>query len=139
MTTETAPRVRPTIIITEAEAEILTNLAMTAEQSAPLASEMLLEELERAESCEPDELPADAVTMGSDVEFVDEGTGATHSVRLVYPREADSEAGKISILTPLGAGLIGLRTGQSISWPNRSGQHRQLRIVSVSQPAPDGR
>jgi regulator of nucleoside diphosphate kinase len=125
---------RPPIVLTEAEAEALSALALAAERNSPLVSEMLLDEIERAQCCAPGELPDDAVTMGSDVTFVDEASGATHVIRLVYPGDADSEAGRISILTPLGAGLIGLRTGQAISWPNRTGQHRPLRIVSVAQP-----
>jgi regulator of nucleoside diphosphate kinase len=129
-----ADLVRPPIVITEAEAEALSALALAAERRSPLVSEMLLDEIERAQVCSADELPADVVTMGANVTFIDEASGAMHAIRLVYPREADSEAGRISILTPLGAGLIGLRAGQSISWPNRAGQHRPLRIVSVAQP-----
>jgi regulator of nucleoside diphosphate kinase len=52
-------------------------------------------------------------------------------VKLVYPQDADIEAGRISILTPIGAGLIGLAQGDSIVWPDRDGQERILRIVRV--------
>jgi regulator of nucleoside diphosphate kinase len=55
-------------------------------------------------------------------------------VQLVYPAEADIEAGRISILTPIGAGLIGLREGQSILWPDREGRERRLTVVRVTQP-----
>lgn|SRR5690606_22133521 len=134
MQAEPADQVRPPIVLTEAEAEALTALAIAAERRSPAVSEMLLEELERAQSCSAEDLPDDAVTMDSQVTFIDEASGATHAVRLVYPGDADSESGKISILTPLGAGLIGLRVGQTISWPNRAGQHRALRIVTVAQP-----
>jgi regulator of nucleoside diphosphate kinase len=129
-----ADNVRPPIVLTDAEAEALSALALAAERTSPLVSEMLLDEIERAHVCAADVVPGDAVTMESQVTFVDEASEATHEIRLVYPGDADSESGKISILTPLGAGLIGLRVGQTISWPNRSGQHRQLRIVSVAQP-----
>lgn len=134
MQTQPADPVRPPIMLTENEADNLSSLAVAAERSAPLASRMLLEELVRAQSCEPDDLPGDVATMGSSVTFVDDASGVTHQVQLVYPGDADAEAGKISILTPLGAGLIGLRIGQRISWPNRAGQHRLLRIVDVAQP-----
>lgn len=129
-----ADPVRPPIVISHAEAEALSALALAVEHKSPEVSEMLLDEIERAECCEAGELPGDAVTMGSEVTFVDEASGATHAIRLVYPGEADSEAGRISILTPVGAGLIGLRAGQAISWPNRAGQHRSLRIIAVVQP-----
>jgi regulator of nucleoside diphosphate kinase len=53
---------------------------------------------------------------------------------LVYPAEADIEAGRISILTPVGAGLIGLAEGASILWPDRDGHERRLRIIAVTPP-----
>jgi len=55
-------------------------------------------------------------------------------VQLVYPKEADMTRGKVSVLTPIGAALIGIRRGGTIDWPNRSGQYRSLRIVEVIQP-----
>jgi regulator of nucleoside diphosphate kinase len=59
-----------------------------------------------------------------------QASGADRTVELVYPRDADISAGRVSILTPVGAGVIGLRTGQSILWPDRDGprakaDHRQ--------------
>ena len=72
--------------------------------------------------------------MGATVEF-DDANGSSHSVKLVYPKDADISAGRISILTPVGAGLIGLREGQSILWPDREGHERELAIVRVRQEA----
>ena len=63
------------------------------------------------------------------------GTAFDHlgALKLVYPHDADIEAGRISIMSLVGAGLIGLRAGQSISWPDRSGHERSLRIIEVMQ------
>ena len=70
-----------------------------------------------------------------------QASGADRTVELVYPRDADISAGRVSILTPVGAGVIGLRTGQSILWPGRDGRERKLTIVKVLQnrksPQPD--
>ena len=70
-----------------------------------------------------------------------QASGADRTVELVYPRDADISAGRMSILTPVGAGVIGLRTGQSILWPDRDGRERKLTIVKVQQkrksPQPD--
>jgi regulator of nucleoside diphosphate kinase len=52
-------------------------------------------------------------------------------VRLVLPFEADMEAGRMSILTPVGAGLIGLTVGQSIDWNLPDGRPRVLKILAV--------
>jgi regulator of nucleoside diphosphate kinase len=135
MHTQIATPNRPPILIAEDEAESLSNLAMAPANRAKLASRMLLEEIERAEFCAGADLPADVVTMMSRVRFVDEATGASHEVQLVYPGDADTGMNRISILTPVGAGLIGLRKGQSIDWPNRSGQLRRLQIVDVVRGA----
>jgi regulator of nucleoside diphosphate kinase len=50
------------------------------------------------------------------------------------PRLANIAEGRISILTPMGAALYGLRAGQSIDWPDLDGQSRRIRIVRVRQP-----
>ena len=81
------------------------------------------------------DMPPDVVTMGAEVEFADARSGERRAVRLVWPAEADIEAGRISVLTPIGAGLIGLSPGQSIEWPDRDGNTRRLSVLGVRQPA----
>lgn len=125
---------RPPIHMIDRESEKLANLALSVEARLPQVCEMLLDEIERAKIHTADKIPADVVTMESQVEFVDESTGASRTVQLVYPNDADIALGRISILTPIGAGLIGLRDGQSISWPDREGHERQLRIIRVTRP-----
>lgn len=129
-----SPDGRPTIFLIDAECDALSELALSAEHLHPQASAMLLAELDRAELCGPRDLPDRTVRMGSRVDFVDESTGARRSVKLVYPCDADISAGRISILTPIGAGLIGMVAGSSIHWPDRDGSNRLLRIVDVTGP-----
>ncbi len=130
-----AAPVRPPITLSEAEGDLLFTLACAARDKPSAAAALLLEELSRAEFCSVDSLPADVVTMGSQVVFLDEETGEEHAVELVYPRAADLEHGRVSVLTPVGAGLIGMRRGSAIDWPNRLGACRRLRIIEVIQPA----
>jgi regulator of nucleoside diphosphate kinase len=85
------------------------------------------------------ELPPDVVTMGSRVAFVDRASGERHSVELVYPGEADMAQGRVSVLTPIGAALIGMRRGSAIDWPNRQGEVRRLKIVEVVRPTAENR
>lgn len=129
------PAGRPAIFISAAECDALSQLALSAERRHPRSSAMLLAELDRAELRDPEQLPEQTVVMNSRIEFVDESTGARRTVRLVYPRDADIAEGRISILTPIGAGLIGMRAGSSIRWPDRDGRDRVLRIVSVTPAA----
>lgn len=136
MTRKTAPK-RPPIHMIDTEADILTDLAIGAQERLPQVSELLFEEIARAKVHSAGRISMDVVTMNAQVEFVDEASGATRIVQLVYPRHADIAANRISILTPIGAGLIGLREGQSILWPDRVGHERKLTIVKVHQNACD--
>lgn len=125
---------RPAIIISETDAERITDLALGAQGKAPKVTDLLLEEIDRADVRADEDTPSDIVGMGAEVEFVDLSHGETRTVTLVYPAEADINAGRVSILTPVGAGLLGLRPGQSIQWPDREGRERELRVVSVRRP-----
>jgi regulator of nucleoside diphosphate kinase len=96
-------------------------------------------ELLRAKVVPSDQVPRDVVTMNSRVVFEDEQTGERREVTLVYPREADIDAGKISILVPVGSALLGLRVGQSIDWTLPGGQKRRYRVIAVPyQPEAEG-
>lgn len=117
----------------DTEADALANMAMAAEERVPQVSELLLTEIGRATLHSASRIPANVITMHATVRFTDEASGKEHSYQLVYPKEADISAGRISILTPVGAGLIGLREGQSILWPDREGHERELKIVEVAQ------
>jgi regulator of nucleoside diphosphate kinase len=118
------------------EADALFELALKWQRAHPLSAALLLDELDRAATVSRAELPGDVVTMRSHVVFVDKATGERHAVRLVYPSEADMAQQRVSILTPIGAALIGMRVGSAIDWPNRQGERRRLEIVEVVQPAP---
>lgn len=130
-----ADTARPPVHLIDTECDKLSELALGIEHRRPELAAMLLAEIERAKVHRADKLPQGVVTMGAEVEFVDEGHGQRRTVRLVYPSESDVDAGRISILTPIGAGLIGLSEGQSILWPDRNGHERRLRIVKVTRPA----
>ena len=122
---------RPPIILARSEATRLTALAEEMEHASPQAANLLLDEIERARVVADDKVPEDVVRLHSTVRFVDEAHGHERTVELVLPHQADIEAGRISVLTPIGAGLIGLRPDQVITWPDREGHKRRLRVVEV--------
>jgi regulator of nucleoside diphosphate kinase len=125
---------RPPIHLLAAESDMVATLALQAEHRYPVVAAMLLEEIERAELHEPDTLPDAAITLNSEVDFVDEKSCQLRTVRLVLPGEANIALGRISILTPMGAALYGLVAGQSIDWPDLDGHERRIRILRVRQP-----
>ncbi len=132
-TADGAPR--PPITISEKDADAIVGLAVGIEERNPSLSELLQEEVDRADIVPDGTVPAHIVQIGSTVEFVDENTGRSRTVQLVFPGDADIEAGRISILTPVGAGLIGLHEGHSIVWPDRDGDDHVLRVVKVTTAA----
>jgi regulator of nucleoside diphosphate kinase len=129
---------KPPIHISETDYALIASQAMRMQATAPQVAEMLLDEIDRAEVHSRDELPSDVVTLGSVVTFVDESTGVRRRVQIVLPADADIERSSLSIVSQVGAGLIGLSAGQSIDWPCPDGRPRTLRIVDVEQnPALD--
>ena len=126
----------PRILISKAEEKRLTAIATAASQRVPEASAALLSELERAEVLPEMAMPADVVRIGSIIEFeVDDGRRL--KVQLVLPENADINAGRISVLTPVGAALIGLSPGQSMVWSGNDGKERVLTVLAVSRPQSD--
>jgi len=89
-------------------------------------AEMLADELDRAMIAAPGAIRPDIVTMHSEVEYRDDVTGEIRRLTLVYPGEEDLDAGRISVLTRIGAALIGLSEGQSIEWQGPTGGWRVL-------------
>jgi regulator of nucleoside diphosphate kinase len=129
---------RPPIHLLASESDIVGNLALQAEHRQPVIAAMLLTEIERAEMHSAATLPEGVVTLGSEVDFLDEKSHQLRTVRLVFPGEANIALGQISILTPMGAALYGLSAGQSIFWPDLEGQERRIRIFAVRQPSREG-
>ena len=125
--------VKPRITLTENDYERLSLLARAAATRMPDVVSVLTGELERAHVVS-DGRPAQIVCMGSEVEFRDDSTGKVQTVTLVYPGDADISQRKISVLTPVGTALIGLRAGDSITWEARNGDLRQLTVLQVCEP-----
>lgn len=127
-----AARRRPSILLSEADHGILVGLAISGARRNPDAARLLMEEADRADLVPAARLPAHVVALGSHVVFIDEAHGVTRRVQVVLPSEADIGQGRISILSLVGAGLIGLKAGQSIDWPMQGGRLRRLRVLEVT-------
>lgn len=125
---------RPPIVLRSRDAERLGQLAEVAAQRHPATADFLAGEVARAEVAPDGAALPGIVCMESRLTFRDESTGKEKHVALVYPPDADVEAGRISVLTPIGAALIGLSVGQSITFETPSGERRSLTVLSVSEP-----
>jgi len=86
--------------------------------------DQLEEELGRAELVSPKEIPADVITMRSKVSLKDLKSGKTLMYSLVFPAEANSNEGHISVLAPIGTALLGNRSGNVVESKVPSGLRR---------------
>ena len=90
----------------------------------------LAAELVRAEIVDARDIPTDVITMNSRAELVDLNTGERMEFTLVFPNEAQIEAGKISVLAPLGTAMLGYRVGDEFEW-NVPYAVRRLKVIAV--------
>jgi regulator of nucleoside diphosphate kinase len=130
----------PPIVITDHDHEKLSRFVERQSLDLPYVTEFLEQELVRARVVPSREIPRDVVTMNSRLVFRTEVTGLSRAVTLVYPAEADLMTGRLSILTPVGVALLGLRPGQAMPWEDRTGRIKTLTIQQVQfQPEASGR
>lgn len=90
----------------------------------------LAKELARAKIVPPERIPPDIVTMNSRVVLRDLNSDETMTYTLVFPKDADIDAGAISILAPVGTAIIGYAVGDVIEWPVPGGT-RRIRIEQI--------
>jgi regulator of nucleoside diphosphate kinase len=92
---------------------------------------MLEETLRRARVVHQEKVPQNVVTMNSRVVFTDAHTREDSTVTVVYPANADAAVGHISVLSPVGAALLGVATGQEVALPLPHGRHRRIHVRDV--------
>lgn len=71
-------------------------------------------EIERAIVVDPQDVAPGVVTMNSRV--VLQLDGEEQEVALVYPEDADERAGKLSVLSDVGAAILGYQEGDALDW-----------------------
>ena len=129
---------KPEIVISSLDVERLEKLLETLPNDA-VGKEELGIELERAEIVEPEQIPANVVTMNSTVRFKVASSEEEFEYTLVYPKDADGSKNKISILAPVGSAMIGLKEGDEIEWPKPGGGVLKVHIDKVVyQPEREG-
>jgi regulator of nucleoside diphosphate kinase len=121
---------QPSVYVTEADYERLANLAETSDTRG---AQLLAEELERAIVIGEADFPRAFVRLNSRVEFTDLMTGRTRRVEIVPPDRADIDQDRLSVLTPVGAALIGLAEGETIGMSTEDGRPHVLVVVNVER------
>lgn len=116
-------------------------LADLARQSRGMQAgvETLEDILDLARIVQPETVPGNVVTMNSRVCYEDLASGEAGTVTIVYPADADPANRKISVLSPVGAALLGESEGNEVELPLPHGRTRRIRILSVLyQPEAQG-
>jgi len=129
------------IYITEPDYNRLSALIEKTRESNGIDREYLnkLEaELDRAEIVDSKDIPENVITMRSTVRLKDLVTGEENTYSLVFPTEADSSHGKISVLAPIGTAILGYRRGDTIEWTVPSGLRRLKVDEIIYQPEAAG-
>jgi regulator of nucleoside diphosphate kinase len=88
------------------------------------------DELQRAIVVEPEDVPDDVITMNSRAEMLDLETGETIIFTLVFPSQANVDEEKISVLAPIGAGMLGYRMNDEFEWSVPGGV-RRMRVTRI--------
>jgi regulator of nucleoside diphosphate kinase len=130
MTVQTATP-RPAIRVTKQDYEQLNALVEAIVSPSPGAT-LLTEELDRAVIVGPNSRAEPFVRLNSRVEYEDTATGQVRSLRVVLPKDARVEDSSISVLSPAGAALLGLKVGQSMHWVVADGRQQTLKVLSIT-------
>jgi regulator of nucleoside diphosphate kinase len=129
----------PPVIMNSLDVERLERLLELPELAGSPAAAALQKELDRADVLDPANMPADIVTMNSRFTCRTQEDGVERELTLVYPDQADMDAGKVSVLAPVGMALLGLRIGQSIQWPGPDRTMLTLQVMRILyQPEASG-
>lgn len=127
-------RQRPRIALRQADQQALLAIAYGGLLSDARSAGALLFEVSRADIVSDAE-PSMTISLGSRVLFRDDRAASPQWITLVHPRLARADVGEVSVLTPLGAALIGLSKGQNIRCPDRHGGELSLTVMEVSPPS----
>ena len=113
-----------TPVLNERDFDRLNELVTTARRTHGALAAALEQGLTRSKPVAPTRVPKTVVTMNSRILFRDLESREEEIYTLVYPQDADVEAGKLSVLAPLGTVLLGAKVGQVVECTTPGGVRR---------------
>ena len=122
---------KPPIVVSSLDMERLELLLDSLPAAQAETRDTLMGELARAELVEPEDMPVDVVTMNSRVRFVLDHAAQEFDMSLAYPKDVNGAADKLSILTPVGNALLGLKVGDSIDWTGPGGARFEVTVHEI--------
>jgi len=130
-----------TIYITDFDLKRLREMILTwrrSDFSRRNDLEELEEELNRGLLVNPHNIPRNVITMNSTTCLMDLDTGEELIYTLVFPKDADIQQNKISILAPIGTAMLGYSVGDTFEWKVPDGIRRLKVKGLLYQPEASG-
>ncbi|MFY3384515.1 nucleoside diphosphate kinase regulator [Paracidovorax sp. MALMAid1276] len=122
---------KPQIILSSLDVDRIEALLAVIPASVFPGKADLQAELDRADVVAPEDIPPHVVTMNSTVRFAISETGKDFCLTLVYPRDADGSADRLSVFAPVGSALLGLSVGDELAWPGPGGKPMTVRVMDI--------
>ena len=109
---------------------------LLAQQGDPVAAEALQDLLDASDVLAGPAVPVSLVTLGSRVLLQDTARASgPYQLTLCEPPDAQPAQGRISVLSPVGASLLGLHAGQVAHWRAPGGHAGEALVLAVlAQP-----
>lgn len=121
----------PDIVVSSIDLERLGGLLGYRSSSDALCKLNLEEELKRATVVDSRHLPENVVSMNSTVQLSISSSEAPFYVTLVYPQDIKADGSTLSIFSPIGTALLGMKQGDEIYWPKPSGKNLKVRVENI--------
>ena len=127
---------QPARVLTELDHIRISNLLKRPGMAFPAE---LASVIDNAELLSSYQVPFKLVTMNSRVLIADQKTADERTLTLCYPPDADPNTGFVSVLSPVGTGLLGLTEGQVAQWAAPNGAGASAKILKILfQPEESG-
>lgn len=121
----------PSIIIGTHDYYRLIRAAEIGRQQGKAHAELLFTELRRAVIVHSDDMPEDAVSTNSRVTYRLNDEPETHTRVLVHAGDVTWPSAELSVMTPLGTALLGLRVGDRMPFRTSDGQQHEVLVEDV--------
>jgi regulator of nucleoside diphosphate kinase len=118
----------PPITIATCDYNRLMFTAVMGRRRGDRNADFLLSELRRATLCHVDDLPDDVISTNCRVIYRIDGGPKKHADLLVHPEDMKWPGAELSVTTPLGIALLGLRIGDRMPYPldEKSPEHEVM-------------
>ncbi len=121
----------PPVTIHSHDKNDLVILATMASRAGTPDAQFLLSELRRASLCAVEAVPANVVSIGTCVTYKLGKTSVLATGTLVFPSDVNRFHDGLSVLTPLGTALLGLRVGASMPFRSTDGSASKVEVVCI--------